>query len=110
MQLETSLRQVQVEAPHWQWACSLSLTRTAQVGHIVIASFSQVDSQSVKQAQSGLGAGHLQSLSDWQQPQLYQGSRYARALHSGCTSANKIVKIVTLPYSAIALLFNLIQY
>ncbi len=33
---------VQVEAPHWQWAWSLSpTTSTAQVGHLVIASFRQ---------------------------------------------------------------------
>jgi hypothetical protein len=68
--------QVQVEAPHWQcqWAWSLnmclSLTCTAQVGHLVIALGSQVWSVS----QTGVSARHLESLSDWQQPQGYNGS------------------------------------
>jgi hypothetical protein len=48
LQLETSPSQVQVEAPHWQWAWSQCLVRTAQVGHLVMASFSQVHSQSVR--------------------------------------------------------------
>jgi hypothetical protein len=54
---------LQVEAPHWQWAWSQSLTRTAQVGHLVMASLSQVHSQSVRSHESGPGqsgvlAGH----------------------------------------------------
>ncbi len=53
LQLETSLSQVQVEAPHWQWACSPSLPKTAKVGHLVIASFSQVHSQSVRSHHQG---------------------------------------------------------
>ncbi len=50
LQLETSQSQVQVEAPHWQWAWSQSHTRTAQV---VMASFSQGHSQSVRSPGQG---------------------------------------------------------
>jgi hypothetical protein len=68
---------LQGEAPHCQWAWSQSLTRTAQVGHLVMASFSQVHSQSVSQ-ESRIWARAVRSpgraLSDWQQSQLYYGS------------------------------------
>ena len=54
LQLETSQSQVQVEAPHWQWAWRQSLTRTAQVGHLIMASFSH--SQSVRSPGPGQGS------------------------------------------------------
>jgi hypothetical protein len=60
LQLETSQSQVQVEAPHWQWAWRQSLTRTAQVGHLIMASFSQGHSQSVR----GPGQGSQESGPD----------------------------------------------
>ncbi len=46
---------IQVEAPHWQWAWSQSLTSTAQVGQLVMASLSQVHRQSVRSHESGPG-------------------------------------------------------
>ncbi len=51
--LEAANKLHQVEAPHWQWAWSQSFTSTAQVGHLVMASVSQVHSQSVR----SLGGG-----------------------------------------------------
>ncbi len=47
------LLQAQFEAPHWQWACSLSLTGTTQVAHLVLAPCSQVHSQSVRSQGQG---------------------------------------------------------
>ncbi len=107
LQLETSPSQVQVEAPHWQWAWCQCLTRTAQVGHLVMASFSQVHNQSVRSTGRVRSQGR-ESLSNWQQSQLYHGSCHAimaRAPH--CMSANNCD---TPPYGAIAKVFKIIQY
>ncbi len=59
----------------WQWAWSLSLTDTAQVGHLVIASWS-VRSPGPGSQESWQGNwSHSVSLSDWQQQaQLHHGS------------------------------------
>jgi hypothetical protein len=111
LQLETSQSQVQVEAPHWQWAWRQSLTRTAQVGHLIMASFSQGHSQSVRGPGQGSQESGPDTWSQWLEAvsallwQLPVTQAWARARH--CTSANNCD---TTPYGAIAKIFNLIQY